>query len=70
MSQEIERTYSVDGMICGHCREAVAREVAAVLGVTAVDVDLDAGVMTVRGDGFEGAAVTAAVVEAGYEVAS
>jgi len=70
MVQEIERVFSVEGMTCDHCRAAVSEEVAAVPGVTEVAVDLGTGVVTVRGDGFEDAAIEAAVVEAGYEVGS
>ena len=36
-------TYAVLGMTCGHCRAAVAEEVGAIAGVTAVEVDLGLG---------------------------
>ncbi len=62
-------TYAVRGMTCEHCRAAVREEVAAVPGVTAVEVDLDRGAVTVDGDGVSAGAVAAAVEEAGYEVA-
>lgn len=61
-------TYAVAGMTCEHCRAAVREEVGAVPGVTAVEVDLASGVLTVEGDGVSQAAVAAAVEEAGYEV--
>jgi copper chaperone CopZ len=42
-------TYDVQGMTCGHCASAVSEEIAALPGVTSVDVDLVAGgVSTVR----------------------
>ena len=64
-------TYTVVGMTCGHCVRAVTEEVTAVPGVTAVEVDLATGGLTVVGDApVEDAAVRAAVVEAGYEVAA
>jgi copper chaperone len=44
--------------------------VGAVPGVTAVEVDLAAGAVTVEGERVSPAAVAAAVEEAGYEVAS
>ena len=66
----IERTYTVDGMSCGHCVAAVKGEVEAVDGVSAADVDLDTGRLVVRGERVEDDAVRAAVDEAGYEVAS
>ena len=63
-------TYAVRGMTCEHCRAAVRDEVAAIPGVTAVQVDLASGAVTVEGEGVGPAAVAAAVEEAGYEVAS
>ena len=41
---------------------------AQVVGVAAVVVDLEAGRVTVQGQGFSDEAVRAAVDEAGYEV--
>ena len=63
-----ERVYTVEGMSCAHCQAAVAEEVAAVPGVSEVEVDLATGRLAVRGQGFEDEAVVAAVVEAGYDV--
>jgi copper chaperone CopZ len=62
-------TYSVPGISCGHCRCAIAAEVSKVAGVSAVDVDLQAKVVTVAGAGFNDAAVRDAIDEAGYDVA-
>ena len=67
MPEQVERVYAVEGMSCGHCVAAVGEEVGAVPGVGAVDVDLEAGRVTVRGEGFADGAVLAAVEEAGYE---
>src|ERR671927_23889 len=39
----IEATYSVTGMSCDHCVQAVKTEVGKVAGVASVDVDLAAG---------------------------
>ena len=62
-------TYTVVGMTCGHCVNAVTEEVAQLPGVTAVDVDLASGGLTVTSDApVEETAVRAAVEEAGYEV--
>jgi len=62
-------TYSVTGMTCAHCVAAVGDEVADVDGVTAVDVDLTSGTLTVESDRpVDPAAVAAAVEEAGYQV--
>jgi len=60
--------YSIAGMTCHHCTLSVSEEVAEIPGVTAVDVDLATGRMTVAGEGFAEDAVRAAVAEAGYEV--
>jgi copper chaperone len=63
------QTYTVPGMSCEHCRTAITDEVSAVSGVESVDVDLDTKVVSVRGRGVDGAAVRAAIDEAGYDVA-
>ena len=63
-------TYTVVGMTCGHCVNAVTEEVSAVPGVSTVDVDLESGGLTVSGDApVDEAAVRAAVEEAGYSLA-
>jgi copper chaperone len=66
-SMSDDRTYNVSGMTCGHCKSAVVNEVLQVPGVRAVDVDLEGGVLTVRGEADD-AAIRAAVDEAGYAV--
>jgi copper chaperone CopZ len=65
-----KRTYTVDGMTCGHCRAAVIQEVLQVPGVRAVDVDLETKQLTVAGDTFAAEAIHAAVDEAGYALTS
>jgi len=63
-------TYTVTGMTCAHCVNAVSEEVGAVPGVTAVEVDLASGALTVTSDApVDDAAVAAAVDEAGYALA-
>lgn len=64
-----EVTYSVPGMSCGHCEEAVSRELLAVDGVESVAVDLDSKLVVVRGSGLDDARLRAAIDEAGYEAA-
>ncbi|WP_308010506.1 heavy-metal-associated domain-containing protein [Blastococcus sp. LR1] len=62
-------SYTVTGMTCGHCVNAVTEEVSGVPGVTAVDVDLASGGLTVTSEQpVDDSAVRAAVEEAGYEV--
>ncbi|WP_299563669.1 heavy-metal-associated domain-containing protein [uncultured Mycolicibacterium sp.] len=56
----------VAGMSCGHCVAAITRAVAPLPGVTGVDVDLDAGTVTVAGHP-DPAAVAAAIEDCGYD---
>jgi copper chaperone CopZ len=65
---DADRTFTVSGMTCGHCKSSVVNEVLQIPGVRAVDVDLDSGVLTVRGEADD-AAIRNAVDEAGYAVA-
>ncbi|WP_216589348.1 heavy-metal-associated domain-containing protein [Streptomyces brasiliscabiei] len=64
-----EKYFTVFGMSCGHCAASVTAEVDGVPGVTEVDVDIRAGLVTVRGETVDDTAVRAAIEEAGYEVA-
>jgi copper chaperone len=62
-------TFQVEGMSCGHCVNSVQSEVSTIEGVTAVDVDLATGQVTVTSDTpIDPDAVSVAVEEAGYEV--
>ena len=63
------RAFTVEGMTCAHCVLSVREEVSEVPGVSAVDVGLTSGRMTVSGEHVDEHAVRAAVAEAGYEVA-
>ena len=60
-------TYSVPDMHCGHCKEAVEREISAVEGVAAVEADLESKLVSVRGDGLSDEALRKAIEEAGYD---
>lgn len=63
-------TYAVSGMTCDHCVRAVTTELVMVPGVKSVDVDLDAGTVTVTSDQpLDRDAVRDAIDEAGYELA-
>jgi copper chaperone len=63
-------TVTVTGMTCEHCVKSVRAEVGNIPGVTAVDVDLASGKMTVESDGpIDTEAVKNAVEEAGYQLA-
>lgn len=69
MDTTITSVYTVDGMSCGHCVNAVTEEVGEVAGVTDVAVDLESKKVTVTSEGpVDDASVRAAIDEAGYEV--
>ncbi len=61
-------TYAVTGMTCDHCRRAVEAEVGGVSGVITVTADVATGAVRVEGVA-DAAAVRAAIVVAGFEVA-
>lgn len=59
----------VSGMTCGHCVQSVTEELEALAGVTAVNVVLESGEVTIESDAdLNSSEVSAAVKEAGYEV--
>ena len=64
-----ELTYSVPGVSCGHCRDAIVAEVGKVAGVASVDVDLEAKRVRVTGPDLDDGSLRAAIDEAGYDVA-
>lgn len=60
-------TYTVEGMTCDHCANAVWTEVSAIEGVTAVDVDLANGQVRVDSEAaLDVETVRHAIDEAGY----
>ena len=66
----VTSTYTVTGMTCGHCVQAVSGELSALPGVEDVQVDLASGAVTVTSEAPRtDDAVRAAVDEAGYELA-
>ncbi len=66
----ITSSYTVTGMTCGHCVNAVTREVSSLAGVREVAVDLATGSVSVASDApLPEAQVRAAVEDAGYELA-
>ena len=66
----VTSTYTVIGMTCTHCVNAVTSELTALPGVKAVQVDLGSGAVTVTSaTPLRHEQVRAAVDEAGYELA-
>jgi copper chaperone len=62
------RTYEVPAISCGHCKQAIEGAVGALDDVERVEVDIEARTVAVEGTASEDT-VTAAIDEAGYEVA-
>lgn len=61
--------YDVAGMTCGHCKTTLTREIGALTGVLSVEVDLEAGQVTVTTAAEPDDALLAKVIdEAGYEL--
>lgn len=58
--------FKVEGMTCSHCRESVRRAIAAVPGVTSVEVDLASGVARVEG-AADFADIRSALLEIGFK---
>jgi copper chaperone CopZ len=65
----MELILEVPGMTCSHCEAAVKSEVGRLAGVSAVRVDLATKLVTVTGQDLDLQSITAAVDEAGFEVA-
>ena len=69
----VQASYTVAGMTCAHCVDAVTEELSALEGVDAVEVNLVAGgtssVLVRSAAPLDGSAVSAAVSEAGYQLA-
>jgi copper chaperone len=63
-----DMTFVVPGISCGHCVNAVTREVSALNGVTRVDVDLPTKRVTVTASAEVGRDVVLnAIRDAGYD---
>lgn len=61
--------YNVSGMTCGHCKATLTKEIGTLTGVLSVEVDLDAGLVTVATSDEPDDALLAKVIdEAGYEL--
>lgn len=66
-TDSMTKKYQVTGMNCPHCRASVDRSIAAVEGVTTVDVNLSDGIATVEGE-HNPDDVIKAVQAAGFEI--
>ena len=63
------QSFTVSGMSCSHCVNAVTEELSAVPGVTDVQVSLDSGAVTVTSEReLPQSALAEAVEEADYSI--
>ena len=67
----MKKTMIIEGMMCTHCTGRVEKALAAVDGVTAVEMSLEgkSAALTLSKD-VDDKVLTDAVTEAGYEVVS
>lgn len=63
----MKKTIKIEGMMCQHCVKAATKALEGVSGVTAVTVSLEDKQAVVEGTATD-EALTAAIVDAGYEV--
>ena len=61
------RTYSVPGISCEHCKQAIEAEVGELSAVSSVEVDVASKSVRVEGSASDDA-VRAAIDDAGYSV--
>ncbi|MDT3438645.1 MULTISPECIES: heavy-metal-associated domain-containing protein [unclassified Pseudofrankia] len=65
----VASTYTVTGMTCGHCVNAVTEELSHLSGVSGVLVSLASGTAEVTSEApLDRETVRAAVEEAGYQL--
>ncbi|MEU6251255.1 heavy-metal-associated domain-containing protein [Streptomyces sp. NPDC047043] len=70
MSGVLTTEYSVSGMTCSHCENAVKQEVSALETVVDVQVDIATGrVAVTSATPLDDTRVREAIEEAGYELA-
>lgn len=63
----MKKTIKIEGMMCQHCVKAATKALEGVAGVTAVTVSLEDKQAVIEGTATD-EALTAAIVDAGYEV--
>ena len=66
----MKKVLQIEGMMCGHCQMHVQKALAAVPGVTAVEVNLDKkeALVTLQDATIAEQLLIDAVTEAGYSV--
>lgn len=66
--EDVNATLNVEGMTCPHCVASVKRTLESQDGVDEATPDLDSGIVSISGDGFDVSALRLAVEQAGYKV--
>ena len=65
----MQTTINVSGMTCGHCVSAVTMELSLLASVTEVEVNLEAGQVTITSNAaLDPTQLATAIDEAGYEL--
>ena len=65
-TEDVMQSFKVTGMTCGHCVRAVTEAVRSVDPSAAVEVDLNAGRVTVRDGTASASRIAEAIVAEGY----
>ncbi len=70
MAMQEEQTFKVSGMSCEHCVKAIKDNVGKLHGIDGVDVDLQAGKVTVKynAEQVDTEAIEGAIAGAGYDI--
>ena len=61
-----KQTFNVKGMHCPSCEKVLQMDIGELKGVKSVKADYKKGVVEVEGEGFDAAAVKAAIKQNGY----
>lgn len=64
----MKKFIKIEGMSCGHCTGTVEKALKAVLGVSAVSVDLASKTATVEAEGVSDETLKKTVTDTGFEV--
>ncbi len=65
----MQTTINVSGMTCGHCVSAVTMELSLLASVTEVEVNLEAGQVTITSNtALDPTQLATAIDEAGYQL--
>lgn len=61
-------TLDIEGMTCNHCRTTVEKSALEIHGVSSANADLQRGILTVSGEGFDLREIVKNIEKAGYGV--